>query len=97
MKYFNLPGFVIAFIIICNTATAQTSSAKTALFPRVSQKTSCTLAMLDNLFSTKLNSTVTLYISEELTINGEVIEKVKRTPRTRKYQYSLLQFQKRII
>ena len=80
MKYFKLSGFVIAFIIICNTANAQINSAKTALFPRVSQKTACTLAMLDNLFSTKVNSTVTLYISEELTINGEVIEKVKKTP-----------------
>ena len=80
MKYFKLSGFVIAFIILCNTANAQISTAKTALFPRVSQKTACTLAMLDNLFSTKVNSTVTLYISEELTINGEVIEKVKKTP-----------------
>ena len=80
MKYFKLSGFVIAFIILCNTANAQISTAKTALFPRVSQKTACTLAMLDNLFSTKVNSTVTLYISEELTINGEVIEKVKKIP-----------------
>ena len=80
MKYYNLSGFVIAFIILCNTANAQINSAKAALFPRVSQKTACTLAMLDNLFSTKVNSTVTLYISDELTINGEVIEKVKKTP-----------------
>ena len=80
MKYLNLSGFVMALIIICNTAYAQTSSAKTALFPQVNQKTACTLAMLDNLFDTKVNSSVTLYVSEQLTINGEVIEKVKKTP-----------------
>jgi len=80
MKYLNLSGFVIAFIIICNTANAQTSSVKTALFPQVNQKTACTLPMLDNLFDAKVNSNITLYVSEQLTINGEVIEKVKKTP-----------------
>ena len=79
-------GFLLAFISIGLTASAQDPSTrviraeKASLFTKLPSKSTCNRPELEKVLRYKKSDQVSLKLSDQLILSGEVIEKVESSP-----------------
>jgi hypothetical protein len=71
---------LVGFCLLCFVAIqspAQQSRTKNELFPEMRSRTICNTAILDKVFDAREKSNITIFISDQLTIAGEVLDKTQ--------------------
>jgi hypothetical protein len=79
-------GFLLAFMSIAFTTSAQdpstqiNSAGKTSLFAKLPSKLACNRPELEKVLRYKKSEQISLKLSDNLVLSGEVIEKTEATP-----------------